>query len=350
MNDSVVIGVVGTAKNTGKTTTLSHLIDRAHQSGMKTAVTGIGYDGEEIDNITMLPKPRLYLHTGTILTTSEVCLRRSSIEYRLIRRTGISTALGELLIVEVTQSGLIVVAGPNKVATLRTVLEHIKELKREIVFVDGSINRMMPMSMVDRLIFATGAARNAGIASLTGEMKAIEFLFRPDVIAGHFDEKKVSIIRDNEKPVRLSVRSVIDEDDVDLIRSQLAAGNNKITIPGVVSKGALQHILNKRLTDERGIQFVFSSPINLLLSESPVAMAAVVESFLNEGLTISYFRKPDLIGVTVNPFYPLYEQDRFSAAYIDKNNLMDEMQSNLSIPVFNVMDDIGDDLFKLCIH
>lgn len=348
MNDPVAIGVVGTAKNTGKTTTLSHLMDRAHHSGRKTAVTGIGYDGEEIDTITMLPKPRLYLYESTILTTAEMCLKRSPVEYRIILRTGISTALGELLIVEVTKSGYIVVAGPNKAAALRTVLDYIKELKRDLVFVDGSINRVMPMSIVDRLIFATGAARSAEIPFLTAEMKAIEFLFRPGVAPGQFNGEKVSIVRNNDNPVELPLRSVIDEEDVDLIRSELSPGSNKIIIPGLISKDALRQIDKIIINNPEKIQLVLSSPFTLLLTENAMGIVPVVESLIGKGITISYLRKPHLLGVTVNPFYPLYDRERFADAYIDKNNLMNEMQKNLSIPVFNVMEDTGDKLFRLC--
>jgi cobyric acid synthase len=45
------VGIIGTAKNDGKTTTLSALLRSL--KNRKIAVTGIGYDGEEIDNITM---------------------------------------------------------------------------------------------------------------------------------------------------------------------------------------------------------------------------------------------------------------------------------------------------------
>ncbi len=348
MNNPVAIGVVGTAKNTGKTTTLSYLMEYAHRSGRNMAVTGIGYDGEEIDNITMLPKSRLYLHKGTILTTAEMCLKRSPVEYRIILRTGISTALGELLIVEVTKSGYIVVAGPNKAASLSTVLDHIKKLKRDVVFVDGSINRMLPMSIVNRLIFSTGAARNVEASFLTAEMKAIEFLFRPPVVSGDYNSETVSIVRNNENPVQLALRSVIDEEDVNLIRYQLSAGNNKIFIPGLISKDALQHIDRIIVNSPEKIQLVLASPFTLLLSENVMGLVPVIESLIEKGSKISYLRKPQLAGVTVNPFYPLYEGGRFSAAYIDKNKLMHEMKESLSTPVFNVMEDGGEALFALC--
>ncbi|MCC6548479.1 MAG: hypothetical protein IT279_00265, partial [Ignavibacteriaceae bacterium] len=61
-------GIIGTAKNTGKTTTLNWLMKQQGSTGI--AVTGIGYDGEERDNITMLPKPRLRFEEGVIVATA----------------------------------------------------------------------------------------------------------------------------------------------------------------------------------------------------------------------------------------------------------------------------------------
>ena len=82
-----IIGIVGTAKNTGKTTTLAALIREAGRRRERIGVTGIGYDGEEIDTVTGLPKPRLLLQPGTIVATSERCLRTTSAEYTVIKRT-----------------------------------------------------------------------------------------------------------------------------------------------------------------------------------------------------------------------------------------------------------------------
>jgi hypothetical protein len=350
MNNSVAIGIVGTAKNTGKTTTLSHLLDHAKQYDLTYAVTGIGYDGEEIDNITMLPKPRLHLHNGTILTTSEVCLKRSPVEYRIISRTGISTALGELLIIEIIKGGMVVVAGPNKVATLRTVLDAMRENRSRLIFVDGSINRMMPMSIVDRIIFATGAARNVDIPFLVEEMKTIEFLFNLPVTEIKREEENVSVVRNDGSVRRMSLRSVIDEEDVKAVRSHMADGHNRICIPGIISKDALRHLRNSGIGATGDIEIVLPSPLTLLLHENTTEIVSIVDSLAGARMRISYVRKPRFLGVTVNPFYPLYEAEHFSNAYIDKHLLMEEMRRNLAVPVFNVLDEhTRDRLFKLCI-
>ncbi|MBA7549071.1 hypothetical protein ES705_41544 [subsurface metagenome] len=55
-----VLGILGTAKNTGKTTTTSTLLKIANNRNLSVGITSIGYDGEDVDNITGLPKPRIF--------------------------------------------------------------------------------------------------------------------------------------------------------------------------------------------------------------------------------------------------------------------------------------------------
>ena len=46
------IGILGTAKNTGKTTTFNFLLEWSNLKSIRVGLTSIGYDGEDIDNIT----------------------------------------------------------------------------------------------------------------------------------------------------------------------------------------------------------------------------------------------------------------------------------------------------------
>ena len=71
----VRIGFAGTAKNTGKTSTALHVLQLCHEHGLQVALTSIGYDGETMDNVTGLPKPRYWLEPGMLLATSERCLK-----------------------------------------------------------------------------------------------------------------------------------------------------------------------------------------------------------------------------------------------------------------------------------
>ena len=49
--NSRVIAIVGRGKNVGKTTTLNHIL-KLYSDEEGISITSIGYDGEDIDNIT----------------------------------------------------------------------------------------------------------------------------------------------------------------------------------------------------------------------------------------------------------------------------------------------------------
>ncbi|MGE5542148.1 MAG: hypothetical protein ACM3WT_03850, partial [Bacillota bacterium] len=82
----VSVGVAGTAKNTGKTTTLMGAMRECQERGRLVRLTSIGYDGEDVDNVTGLPKPRIYCDRGTMFATASECLKAGSAGVRLLGR------------------------------------------------------------------------------------------------------------------------------------------------------------------------------------------------------------------------------------------------------------------------
>ncbi|MFQ5789568.1 MAG: hypothetical protein ACE5JI_03740, partial [Acidobacteriota bacterium] len=142
-----IIGVVGTAKNTGKTTALLSIVRYLETAGRRAGITGIGYDGEHIDNLTLLPKPRMEFPAGALVATAERCLKNATLQCRLLLRTGVMSPLGEVLILEVTSRGRIVVAGPNQRVGLTRIIEGLGETGSEVSLVDGALGRLAPMSV-----------------------------------------------------------------------------------------------------------------------------------------------------------------------------------------------------------
>ncbi|MDX9691489.1 MAG: hypothetical protein RBT45_03475, partial [Acholeplasmataceae bacterium] len=133
------IGIIGLAKNTGKTTTLNYLINLYKDRVI--GLTSIGLDGEELDQINFLPKPKIYVRKGMIVATAEACLEDANITYRLIRKVDLFTALGPIRLIEVTSDGHLVVAGPTTNNELHQLLELMKPYDDKL-FIDGAFNRM----------------------------------------------------------------------------------------------------------------------------------------------------------------------------------------------------------------
>lgn len=308
------IGIIGTAKNTGKTTTLNWLITQ--QRGEGIAVTGIGYDGEERDTITMLPKPRIRFEAGVIIATAEKCLTAAEAGCEIISRTGIQTALGEIILAKIIRPGLAVIAGPNRSSDLEQVKKFISKAGAESLLVDGSLNRMSPMYLMDEIVFATGGARSRDIPLLAREMKSIERLFG---------------FHKHSSPANLftEVKSLYTLSDAE----KLPPVESKLYIPSFFYDKALYHLMS-RLKEET--ELVFHSPVQILIACGLVGAGEFISEVEKSGCHVSYIHRPELKLVTVNPFYPVEKDYRYSGGWLDRFELLARMKERLSVEVRDV--------------
>lgn len=343
------IGVIGTAKNTGKTTTLSFLLNGFHSKGLKVCVTGIGYDGEEIDTITSLPKPRLKFEKDTIIATSEKCLTSTDAKFIIIEETPLFTALGKIFLVKVTEPGMIVLAGPNSVKGLRLILDLIIEkINTDLVLVDGSLNRISPMYILDKLIFTTGASKSTMIDELVNEMAVIENVFHFKKNSDKLDgNDNINIFYSNIK-LNLFYSTLVDEDDFLTFENSLNNKVEKILIPGLISVDYLVknfHRIIKRIN--KHFKLIFNSPIQLLLTDEFQNISTFLDLIKNHDLDICYRFKPELSAITINPFYPKIDNYKFISSYLNKDKFLKEIKSTLRTPVFNIQETGSDEIFSL---
>jgi hypothetical protein len=342
------IGVIGTAKNTGKTTTLFFLIKKLIERDSIICLTGIGYDGEEIDNITNLPKPRLFLEQNTFVATSEKCLHNSDAKFDILEETSFTTALGKIFLVKISEPGLMVIAGPNTKKGLNELLTLAKEkTKCDILLVDGSLNRISPMYILDKLIFTTGASRNTNIDQLVDEMLIIEKLFSLNLSDQNFDDEVISIKYSN-KILPLGINSLVDENDFVLIEKCLDNNVEKIFIPGLISVEFISKNIERFFASiKEPIEIIFHSPIQLLLTNEFSYITQLLAGLEKFGTKILFKFKPELTAITINPFYPKAENFNYIASFIDKNIFLNKMIKSLKTPVFNIFELGSEKIFDL---
>lgn len=275
------IGVLGTAKNTGKTTTVNALLKCL--VGKSLAITSIGFDGEDLDHITGLPKPKVVVEEGTVVATSEQAAKHSTAKLQLLRKLNIATAFGPVCLYKVRQSGTVVLVGPNNSEDLLMLKDVLKSEQIEIFLVDGAINRVVPFQHVEFVILALGASRSTSIDVLLTEARVIV------------------------KALRLP----LSEDDRNVIE-------------GLVSQDKLKSLRNERISVE--------SPMHLLLAED----LAGLERLLDE-LDIAVLRRPELICVTINPYYPVRRMEGFVLNRVDLTELSRTIEQELNVPCLDVM-------------
>lgn len=342
---SLIVGIAGTAKNTGKTTTTSAILNELYKINISIGLTSIGYDGEEIDNITRLPKPRLFVRENTILATAQKCLCGGNAKYEILETTDIKTPLGNINIVRVVKEGLAVVAGPNKGSQLRYVENRmIDDFGCKIILVDGALNRIAPMIETDGIIIATGAARNVNIDILVKETKALyDLLNLADISNDEFlhsvQADKIILFPENlnEEKKLLNYGSLIDDSTVKEIIDRIE-DTRIIFIPALIAESAL-----KQLNDGMGKLWanrtlVIKDSIKLLTGGEPENLLNEINRIKENGGNVKTLRKLPLLAITVNPFYPKYrfEKDMYEPGYIDKHELLEKMRKAVKVPVIDI--------------
>ncbi|ABZ85265.1 hypothetical protein HM1_2736 [Heliomicrobium modesticaldum Ice1] len=345
------VGIAGTAKNTGKTTTASALLREAYRRRRRVAVTSIGYDGEELDNITGLPKPRLALEPGTLVATARKCLPPSTAHIRILEDTNIPSALGAIIIGEVLSPGLVVVAGPNKAAEVGQVKGRLACYRPDLLMVDGALNRIAPMVETDGVILATGAARHADPGRLTDETESIAQIFRlPQGSTAVFADGGGVACRYKgqwRKMPLADAQMLTVDDGRDLGRQILAflasgtvdeTDEGLLALPRLVTTTAMRSLLSTAGPRLKGWRIFFCDPVTLLLSGNPGETDLMLRQLRESGLMPLLRRSIPLLAVTVNPFYPAYdaESQTYQPRYLPGGVLEGRLGRRLKVPVLDV--------------
>lgn len=161
------LSLVGLSKNVGKTTTtnalLQALLDERLYEASQLALTSLGLDGEAVDALTGLPKPRYIPQAGLLVATTGDLLRQAEDEgarFERLQQLPGRTALGPVFLARVKQPGRVVIAGPTLLRDLRTALDRCGALGIKLGIVDGAINRLgaAASTVTDACILCTGAS------------------------------------------------------------------------------------------------------------------------------------------------------------------------------------------------
>jgi len=329
------IGFAGTAKNTGKTTAALKVLGLAREAGLRLAVTSIGYDGEQRDHVTGLPKPRYALPEGALLATAEQTLPICG-PLEVMETTAIQTILGRVVIARMKEPGPAALAGPNTRADIETTLARLDALGAELCLLDGALNRMAPMMAADGLVLSTGAAFDEAIDVLAGHAGALAGLF--------------ALPRLPLPPGALITPSLLTPAAAENATLTLLHGAPGWVLWGAVSPRLCASVLEQAAPALKGRALLFEDPVKLAVSGDPRDWAALLKEAHELGITPGVLTNLPLRLVTVNPFYPRYLQRdyRYEAAYVDAERLLASVQGQVTTaPVADLVAHPPADLLKI---
>ncbi len=300
------LAVMGMTKNTGKTVALNHLLAQAARERLPVGVTSIGRDGEDRDQVFLVPKPPVIVWPGTLVATARDTLQRAKAGFKPIDTTRIDSPMGEIVVVKVLAHGEMEVAGASRGSDQRQVIAQLKRFGAELVLLDGALGRSHHASpaIADGVILATGAAMGGGMG---------------DVLRKTLDRLAILGVAQADEPTARLCAPVFAQGGVGLWNSAgdcvfqekiatLNAGNVLLQhLDCGVAMVAVSGAVGRTLWQALGILAVRTPGFTLVVADGTrlFVQATDLAAFRKLGAQVLAQRAINMTGITLNPFSPL---------------------------------------------
>ncbi len=243
--------------------------------------------------------------------------------------TRYSTALGQLMLCRVAESGYVQIAGPVNTADHKSMCDDMISLGAEIILIDGAVDRrsIAAPATSDAIILATGAVLSRSLKKTVEETLHVVNLYRlPLLPQGEIREK---ILGDGAgERIRLIKKDSVE--DLDLATSLMAGkildeaidGDTEVVyIPGALTQSVISDIHPSKL---RKLIFVLKDPTKIFIG------ARSWQQMCKRGFRVEVLENIEVAAITVNPYAP-------SGYSFDHKELIDAMGSSVEdIPVIDV--------------
>ena len=319
------LSIIGMCKNAGKTTALNSLI-RNYSGRAVLALTSIGRDGEKEDVISGAEKPAIFVRKGSIYATSEALLPLCEAESEIIAMTGVSTALGDVVVLKAQGDGFVELAGPSMVSQLVDLSRLFYELGAQRIVIDGAMDRksLCSRSLADATVLCAGAACGGSIEEVVADTTHICGLLKTpeiELMDAYITEPDVPALKYTF--IGNSEASFPDGTDLALALKQTDTEPRSLFVEGAVTDSLIDNLLLSTLPE--GFTIVARDASRLLLSASSLRKMSALQWQLRvrEGIRLA--------AVTVNPYTACGD-------CFDSKRFIDAMTKAVQVPVINVMD------------
>lgn len=327
-----IVSIIGLAKNTGKTTTLNHLIREANDEGLPIGITSIGRDGEPIDVVTETEKPRIYVSKGTLVATATDLLELGTAKVAVLQVTNYRTALGNVVIGRVKAPGTIQIGGPQSLEEIREVANTMLSLGAKLVLLDGAIDRKSSASpfISEAAMLSTGAALSKDMKKVIDETKhAINIFNLPqiekskasEIILGLIEKNKIAIIDDDLNIKEIELETALGAGRI--IGLQIKEDSKYLVIPGSLVAKTIDEIISANR--HKSIEIVVKDSTKIFVTSKEY------DRHTKQGVRIKVLEGINLIGLTLNPTSP-------RGHYFEPSHFLETMKSNIEgIPIMDLI-------------
>lgn len=312
-------------KNTGKTETLNYIL-RGLPSGLGTAVTSVGTDGEGRDHVYGTRKPVIRLRAGTVFATAENYYRSRRIAAELLDVDVVPSAAGRIATARALSDGEVILSGPPTTDRLVRWKHLLDGYGVKFMLVDGALSRMSSASpaVSDAIVLATGAALSADIKKVVYEtVYAAEKIALPladrEIVARLAGLPQGVWIIDGEGNIAAVEASSLT---AACMPENVSGDYGAVYVAGAFTERFAETLRAAKVADKTEV--VVDDFTKIFLS------AGAYGAFVRAGGRISVLRRSELAAVTVNPVAP-------SGFSFDPDRLRDVLSEAVRVPVYNVM-------------
>ena len=321
------LSIVGLEKNVGKTECLNYILYRLPLHKKKVAVTSIGIDGENKDQVTSTKKPEIFLREGMYFSTAESHYKERRLVSELVEITNERSSLGRIVTAKVSVGGKALISGPSSGVSLRRWVAGMEKFGIDLTIIDGAISRLSSASpaISKAMILSTGAAYSSNIQTLVQKTKfVVEMIGLP---------KLEDCTRDALCDIESGVWGVDSDDNIiDFgLTSALAINSLKVDITKgmriIYTVGALTDKLLNLIADSKNVKnvtLVVKDFTKIFVSEMAYRI------FCNRGGKIMVLQKSKLVAVCVNPTAP-------NGYVLDSDILCEKLQEAIGLPVYDIV-------------
>jgi len=237
-----------------------------------------------------------------LIATAENCLNLSTAKYVIHEKTNIRTALGNITIIEITEPGLVLIAGPPSKNQMKRLFDTIKKYTPYKIFVDGALYRKSIAStlLVEGVIFVTGASYSSNIKKVVNDTKTI--IDQLQIIGVKLPENMYENISENTimyyestKTIKIITEKLLHQEN--LIETYLNPKLTHIYIPGALTDRIVD-VLVENTNKINDLQIIVQDSSFILISPNNY------QKLLKMNVKIGVLNQIEILFVAYNPTSP----------------------------------------------
>jgi hypothetical protein len=301
------VAFIGMAKHAGKTTALNGFLHQLRDAEESVGLLSVGVDGERLDAILGVPKPRVFVDYGTYVVSAERALLDSEAFFEWISELPISSPLGPVMVARVTTPGTVVLAGIRQRAHVQMAVDALTHLGCRYVLVDGAFDRVAAATptLVDAAVLAVGAVVGSAAKEVAEHAQpVIERFALPETHSAWKDtflearqtrQAALAVHQGDEPLHHLDVLYVPAHAVMFDVTRQMGWSDDvaAVYIPGAVTDGTVDSLVRH----PRELEIVADHPAQVLISES------AHRRLMRHGHRLSVWDRLPLAAIAVNPHH-----------------------------------------------